>query len=171
MHEVDAASLCNYSFELTSPGIAKVRIDILSLILSYANIHSGTRTLLLDDTQGMIACGALERMNGIYAQIYTFKIYITPRYSVLTTADVGAGELFVLQESRGAHIEHLKSMNFTPAQLAPLTVLPICHAFPLEEEVLKAKCHAADSYAFKENARIQALRNKLVGHIFDAYVS
>ncbi|CAJ0765334.1 20210_t:CDS:2, partial [Entrophospora sp. SA101] len=40
----------------------ELRIDTLSQMLKWANVHSNTRMLVVDDTQGLVITGIMERL-------------------------------------------------------------------------------------------------------------
>ncbi|CAH1756353.1 7502_t:CDS:10 [Entrophospora sp. SA101] len=42
----------------------ELRIDTLSQMLKWANVHSNTRMLVVDDTQGLVITGIMERLGG-----------------------------------------------------------------------------------------------------------
>jgi tRNA (adenine-N(1)-)-methyltransferase non-catalytic subunit len=57
--------MCEYFFTKNPDKIKHLRIDTLSQLLSMANIHSNSKVLVVDDTQGMIVTSILERMGGL----------------------------------------------------------------------------------------------------------
>ncbi|KAF9945353.1 tRNA (adenine(58)-N(1))-methyltransferase non-catalytic subunit trm6 [Mortierella alpina] len=55
----------NEYFYIKNPAkIRDIRMDTLSQVLSYSNVHSGAKLLVVDDTQGMIVAALAERMGG-----------------------------------------------------------------------------------------------------------
>jgi tRNA (adenine58-N1)-methyltransferase non-catalytic subunit len=42
-----------------------MRIDTLSQILSLANVRAYTKMLVVDDTQGLVISGVMERLGGL----------------------------------------------------------------------------------------------------------
>lgn len=57
----------NEYFYIKNPAkIRDIRMDTLSQVLSYSNVHSGAKLLVVDDTQGMIVAALAERMGGNY---------------------------------------------------------------------------------------------------------
>ncbi|EPZ34931.1 Eukaryotic initiation factor 3, gamma subunit domain-containing protein [Rozella allomycis CSF55] len=62
--QTTAKNLCEFYFSSSSYKIGDLRIDSLSQILNFANIHAGLRVLIVDDFHGLLAGAVLERMNG-----------------------------------------------------------------------------------------------------------
>ncbi|WIA33537.1 hypothetical protein OEZ86_006661 [Tetradesmus obliquus] len=56
--------LCEVMFDKAPAGIWNLRPDSLSLLLSLANVAAHSRTLLLDNCQGLLAAACAERMGG-----------------------------------------------------------------------------------------------------------
>lgn len=55
----------NEYFYIKNPAkIRDIRMDTLSQLLSYANVHAGCKLLVVDDTQGMVVSALAERMGG-----------------------------------------------------------------------------------------------------------
>ncbi|KAF9930180.1 tRNA (adenine(58)-N(1))-methyltransferase non-catalytic subunit trm6 [Modicella reniformis] len=55
----------NEYFYIKNPAkIRDIRMDTLSQLLSYSNVHAGCKMLVVDDTQGMIVSAFAERMGG-----------------------------------------------------------------------------------------------------------
>lgn len=58
------AAFCQVMFDKAPAGIWNLRPDSLSLLLSLANVAAHSRTLLLDNCQGLLAAACAERMCG-----------------------------------------------------------------------------------------------------------
>ena len=58
-------SLCNHFFQRNPAKILNLRCDTLSQILSHCNAQYGMRTLLFDNTSGLICAALAERMGGV----------------------------------------------------------------------------------------------------------
>ncbi|KAF9431609.1 tRNA (adenine(58)-N(1))-methyltransferase non-catalytic subunit trm6 [Entomortierella beljakovae] len=55
----------NEYFYIKNPAkIRDIRMDTLSQLLSYSNVHAGCKLLVVDDTQGMVVSALAERMGG-----------------------------------------------------------------------------------------------------------
>lgn len=59
-----AYSVNEYFYVKNPSKIRDIRMDTLSQLLSYSNVHSGCKLLVVDDTQGMIVSALAERMGG-----------------------------------------------------------------------------------------------------------
>ncbi|KAG0048284.1 tRNA (adenine(58)-N(1))-methyltransferase non-catalytic subunit trm6 [Gryganskiella cystojenkinii] len=59
-----AYSVNEYFYIKNPTKIRDMRMDTLSQLLSYANVHSGCKLLVVDDTQGMVVSALAERMGG-----------------------------------------------------------------------------------------------------------
>jgi tRNA (adenine-N(1)-)-methyltransferase non-catalytic subunit len=46
--------------------IRDMRIDTLSQILSLGNVRAYTKMLVVDDTQGLVITGVMERLGGMF---------------------------------------------------------------------------------------------------------
>ncbi|ORX84626.1 Gcd10p-domain-containing protein [Basidiobolus meristosporus CBS 931.73] len=57
-------SLCDYFFKKNPTKIRDLRIDTLSQMLNMGNIRAHSKILVVDDTQGLVICGLMERMAG-----------------------------------------------------------------------------------------------------------
>jgi tRNA (adenine-N(1)-)-methyltransferase non-catalytic subunit len=57
-----ARTLCEHFFEETPQKILNLRVDSLSQILTHANVHVGCRTLVVDETEGIVVSALMERM-------------------------------------------------------------------------------------------------------------
>ncbi|KAF8943716.1 tRNA (adenine(58)-N(1))-methyltransferase non-catalytic subunit TRM6, partial [Haplosporangium bisporale] len=55
-------SLNEYYYIKNPAKIRDIRMDTLSQLLSYSNVHAGSKLLVVDDTQGMIVSALAERM-------------------------------------------------------------------------------------------------------------
>ncbi|KAG0025645.1 tRNA (adenine(58)-N(1))-methyltransferase non-catalytic subunit trm6 [Podila clonocystis] len=59
-----AYSLNEYFYIKNPAKIRDIRMDTLSQLLSYSNVHAGAKLLVVDDTQGMVVSALAERMGG-----------------------------------------------------------------------------------------------------------
>nr|CAG8466253.1 8130_t:CDS:2 [Entrophospora candida] len=57
-------SVWEYFYSKNPTKIRELRIDTLSQMLKWANVHSNTRMLVVDDTQGLVITGIMERLGG-----------------------------------------------------------------------------------------------------------
>ncbi|CAG8497223.1 5795_t:CDS:10 [Ambispora leptoticha] len=57
-------SVWEYFFRKNPGKIREMRIDTLSQILSLANVHANLKILVVDDTQGLVISGVMERLGG-----------------------------------------------------------------------------------------------------------
>ncbi|KAF9916867.1 tRNA (adenine(58)-N(1))-methyltransferase non-catalytic subunit trm6 [Lobosporangium transversale] len=78
--------------------IRDIRMDTLSQLLSYSNVHSGCKILVVDDTQGMIVSALAERMGG-------------------------QGTILGLYDGDNPHYDVVKYMNFNQEILDSIKVL------------------------------------------------
>lgn len=59
-----------------------LRVDSLSQILNFANVHADARFIVVDDTQGLMLSAVAERMGG-YGQILGIHDGLNHNYDVL----------------------------------------------------------------------------------------
>ncbi|KAK9711983.1 tRNA (adenine(58)-N(1))-methyltransferase non-catalytic subunit trm6 [Basidiobolus ranarum] len=57
-------SLCDFFFNKNPSKIRDMRIDTLSQMLNMGNIRAHSKILVVDDAQGLVVCGLMERMAG-----------------------------------------------------------------------------------------------------------
>ncbi|KAF9111863.1 tRNA (adenine(58)-N(1))-methyltransferase non-catalytic subunit trm6 [Mortierella sp. AM989] len=89
----------NEYFYIKNPAkIRDIRMDTLSQLLSYSNVHAGCKLLVVDDTQGMVVSALAERMGGI-------------------------GTILGLYDGDNPHYDVLKYMNFNQDILDSVKVL------------------------------------------------
>ncbi|KAI1292716.1 tRNA (adenine(58)-N(1))-methyltransferase non-catalytic subunit trm6 [Mortierella claussenii] len=89
----------NEYFYIKNPAkIRDIRMDTISQLLSYSNVHAGSRILVVDDTQGMIVSALAERMGG-------------------------KGTILGLYDGDNPHYDVLKYMNFSQEILDSVKVL------------------------------------------------
>ncbi|KAF9352960.1 tRNA (adenine(58)-N(1))-methyltransferase non-catalytic subunit trm6 [Mortierella sp. NVP85] len=89
----------NEYFYIKNPAkIRDIRMDTLSQLLSYANVHAGCKLLVVDDTQGMIVSALAERMGG-------------------------NGTILGLYDGDNPHYDVVKYMNFSQEILDTIKVL------------------------------------------------
>ncbi|KAG0195655.1 tRNA (adenine(58)-N(1))-methyltransferase non-catalytic subunit trm6 [Mortierella sp. GBA30] len=73
----------NEYFYIKNPAkIRDIRMDTLSQLLSYSNVNSGCKLLVVDDTQGMVVAALAERMGG-KGTILGLYDGDSPRYDVV----------------------------------------------------------------------------------------
>ncbi|RKP09184.1 adenine(58)-N(1)-methyltransferase non-catalytic subunit TRM6 [Thamnocephalis sphaerospora] len=58
------ATVCDHFFAKNPGKIMDMRIDSLSQLLTFGNVHAGGRFLVVDDAQGMLVSAVLDRMGG-----------------------------------------------------------------------------------------------------------
>ncbi|KAG0300847.1 tRNA (adenine(58)-N(1))-methyltransferase non-catalytic subunit trm6 [Dissophora globulifera] len=89
----------NEYFYIKNPAkIRDIRMDTLSQLLSYSNVHAGCKLLVVDDTQGMVVSALAERMGG-------------------------QGTILGLYDGDNPHYDILKYMNFGQDILDTVKVL------------------------------------------------
>ncbi|KAF9122136.1 tRNA (adenine(58)-N(1))-methyltransferase non-catalytic subunit trm6 [Mortierella sp. 14UC] len=93
-----AYSVNEYFYVKNPAKIRDIRMDTLSQLLSYSNVHSGCRLLVVDDTQGMIVSALAERMGG-------------------------KGTILGLYDGDNPHYDIVKYMNFNQETLDTIKVL------------------------------------------------
>ncbi|ORZ38231.1 hypothetical protein BCR44DRAFT_47418 [Catenaria anguillulae PL171] len=141
---IDAATLCDYYFEKSPYKIKEIRLDILSLLLTSANIQAGSRVLVFDDTMGLVTAAILERMGG-------------------------TGQVIALHETHSQNLDIIKSMNFSKAVLDSYNTIPFCRAFPLEDEMDEWE-ESADKPEIRGKPTYRELRNTVLEGGFDALI-
>ncbi|KAI8353141.1 Gcd10p family-domain-containing protein [Mortierella sp. GBAus27b] len=89
----------NEYFYIKNPAkIRDIRMDTLSQLLSYSNVHAGCKLLVVDDTQGMVVSALAERMGG-------------------------QGTILGLYDGDNPHYDVVKYMNFSQEILDSIKVL------------------------------------------------
>ncbi|KAI8597514.1 Gcd10p-domain-containing protein [Dissophora ornata] len=91
-------SVNEYYYIKNPAKIRDIRMDTLSQLLSYSNVHAGCKLLVVDDTQGMIVSALAERMGG-------------------------QGTILGLYDGDNPHYDILKYMNFNQETLDTVKVL------------------------------------------------
>ncbi|KAF9998577.1 tRNA (adenine(58)-N(1))-methyltransferase non-catalytic subunit trm6, partial [Entomortierella chlamydospora] len=91
-------SVNEYFYTKNPAKIRDIRMDTLSQLLSYSNVHAGCKLLVVDDTQGMIVSALAERMGGM-------------------------GTILGLYDGDNPHYDVLKYMNFSQEILDSVKVL------------------------------------------------
>ncbi|KAI9164328.1 tRNA (adenine(58)-N(1))-methyltransferase non-catalytic subunit trm6 [Blastocladiella emersonii ATCC 22665] len=142
--KIDAATLCEYHFEKNPFKIKEMRLDILALLLSSANIRPHARVLVFDDTLGMLTAAILERMGGM-------------------------GQVVALHETLSQNLNTIRCMNFSPEILDSYVTVPLSRAFPLESE-MEAWEAEADKAELRGKPTYRELRNLVLAGGFDALV-
>ncbi|KAF8314352.1 Gcd10p-domain-containing protein [Cantharellus anzutake] len=92
-------NVCDYWFTRDPSRVRDMRPDTLSQIISMANVQSGSRIIIVDDTGGLILAAALDRMGGSGTVVAISDSSQAPSYPCIS------------------------SMNFSPEQLKPLSTL------------------------------------------------
>ncbi|KAG0328424.1 tRNA (adenine(58)-N(1))-methyltransferase non-catalytic subunit trm6 [Podila humilis] len=93
-----AYSLNEYYYIKNPAKIRDIRMDTLSQLLSYSNVHAGCKLLVVDDTQGMVVSALAERMGG-------------------------KGTILGLYDGDNAHYDIVKYMNFDKETLDSIKTL------------------------------------------------
>ncbi|KAF9343484.1 tRNA (adenine(58)-N(1))-methyltransferase non-catalytic subunit trm6 [Mortierella sp. AD094] len=91
-------SVNEYFYTKNPAKIRDIRMDTLSQLLSYSNVHAGCKLLVVDDTQGMVVSALAERMGG-------------------------RGTILGLYDGDNPHYDVLKYMNFSQEILDSVKVL------------------------------------------------
>ncbi|KAI7821219.1 Gcd10p family-domain-containing protein [Gamsiella multidivaricata] len=100
----------NEYFYIKNPAkIRDIRMDTLSQLLSYSNVHAGCRLLVVDDTQGMVVSALAERMGG-------------------------KGTILGMYDGDNPHYDVLKYMNFNQEILDSVKVLSWLRIHRAEDE-------------------------------------
>lgn len=82
-----AYSVNEYFYVKNPSKIRDIRMDTLSQLLSYSNVHSGCKLLVVDDTQGMIVSALAERMGGREAVLKdSLTVALPPSLALLELA-------------------------------------------------------------------------------------
>ncbi|KAF8918490.1 tRNA (adenine(58)-N(1))-methyltransferase non-catalytic subunit trm6, partial [Dissophora ornata] len=98
-------SVNEYYYIKNPAKIRDIRMDTLSQLLSYSNVHAGCKLLVVDDTQGMIVSALAERMGGM------------SKYGACQ------GTILGLYDGDNPHYDILKYMNFNQETLDTVKVL------------------------------------------------
>ncbi|KAI9224304.1 Gcd10p family-domain-containing protein [Blastocladiella britannica] len=141
---IDAATLCQFYFEKTPWKTRELRLDVLALLLTSANIRAHARVLVFDDTAGMLTAAILERMGG-------------------------TGEVVVVHEAQSQNLEALKHMNFGEDVLATVKSVPFHRAFPLPDE-MEIWEETADKIELRNKPSFRELRELVLAGGFDSLV-
>jgi tRNA (adenine-N(1)-)-methyltransferase non-catalytic subunit len=56
--------MCKHFFESNQQKTYHLRLDTLTQMMSYGNVHAGIKILSVDDTQGLVNSAMIERMGG-----------------------------------------------------------------------------------------------------------
>ncbi|KNC86285.1 hypothetical protein SARC_01547 [Sphaeroforma arctica JP610] len=56
--------LCDTTYQFNPERIQNIRSDSLAQVLTQANVHAGSRVLLLESCKGLVTAGVLERLGG-----------------------------------------------------------------------------------------------------------
>ncbi|KAJ3215617.1 tRNA (adenine(58)-N(1))-methyltransferase non-catalytic subunit trm6 [Dinochytrium kinnereticum] len=67
--ETSAHNLCEFYFSQKAIKISELRVDTLSQMLSLANVHSGSKYLVIDGIKGLLAGAVMERMGGPFLSL------------------------------------------------------------------------------------------------------
>lgn len=57
-------NVCEYWFQKDPHRVRFVRADALAQMVTLANVHSGRRFIVVDDTGGLVLAAVLERLGG-----------------------------------------------------------------------------------------------------------
>jgi tRNA (adenine58-N1)-methyltransferase non-catalytic subunit len=57
--------LCTYFLAENAQKTMEMRVDTLSQMMSFANVHAGARFIVCEETQGLILGSVMERMGGV----------------------------------------------------------------------------------------------------------
>ncbi|KAJ3350333.1 tRNA (adenine(58)-N(1))-methyltransferase non-catalytic subunit trm6 [Allomyces javanicus] len=142
--QLDAATLCDFYFNKNPAKTKEMRIDVLSLLLTSANVRAHSRLLIYDDTQGMVTAAVLERMGGF-------------------------GEVVVVHEALSQNLDIVRYMNFPQATLDTLTTVPVNRAFPLPEEMELWEA-SADTREIKTKPSFREIRDSILRGGFDGLI-
>ncbi|KNE60518.1 hypothetical protein AMAG_18551 [Allomyces macrogynus ATCC 38327] len=72
--QLDAATLCDFYFNKNPAKTKEMRIDVLSLLLTSANVRAHSRLLIYDDTQGMVT--AAEEDPRLYWERHRLSVFM-----------------------------------------------------------------------------------------------
>ncbi|KAJ3093090.1 tRNA (adenine(58)-N(1))-methyltransferase non-catalytic subunit trm6 [Quaeritorhiza haematococci] len=91
----NARLLCEHFFTKNPQKIRELRIDTLSQILSYANVHPGAKVIVVDDTQGLVVSAILERLGD-------------------------SGTVLAIHDREASNFDVLRYMNIPPTDLSKM---------------------------------------------------
>lgn len=86
-----------------------IRIDTLSQMMSFANVHANSKFLVVDDTQGLIVAAVAERMGGY-------------------------GTIVGIHEGENHNYDILRYMNFSKRILDTIRTVPLSKLDPEEPD-------------------------------------
>ncbi|RUP45323.1 Gcd10p-domain-containing protein [Jimgerdemannia flammicorona] len=92
-------SVAQYFFVKNPDKVRNMRIDTLSQILSFGNVHANSKLLVVDDTQGLVISAVAERMGGF-------------------------GTILGIHDGDNHNYDILRYMNFSKHVLDSVTTLP-----------------------------------------------
>lgn len=106
-------------------------MDTLSQLLSYSNVHAGSKLLVVDDTQGMIVSALAERMGGKdhmmeIARLHEYVVQLSPFLSTANNdhlVSLGKGTILGLYDGDSPHYDIVKYMNFDQEHLNSIKTL------------------------------------------------
>lgn len=126
-----AYSLNEYFYIKNPAKIRDIRMDTLSQLLSYSNVHAGAKLLVVDDTQGMVVSALAERMGGMdikprweIADLYENVAHLkeTPNNNCHFFS-LGKGTILGLYDGDSPHYDIVKYMNFDQETLNSIKTL------------------------------------------------
>ncbi|KAL7748196.1 tRNA (adenine(58)-N(1))-methyltransferase non-catalytic subunit trm6 [Sorochytrium milnesiophthora] len=139
-----AQALCDYWFEKNSIKIRDIRSDMLSLLLTSANVHAGSRILVADDTAGMVTAAVAERMGG-------------------------HGEIVVLHEKPSQNLGILPYMNLSDAVRKTIHTVPYARVFPLDADLTVWE-EEGETREAKHMLTYRELQSKVLAGGFDGLI-
>lgn len=69
-------NVCDYWFSKDPGRVRVLRPDTLGQILSYANVQSSSRVLIVDDSGGLIIAAVLERLGGKMGLLFLIDLFL-----------------------------------------------------------------------------------------------
>ncbi|KAJ1967939.1 tRNA (adenine(58)-N(1))-methyltransferase non-catalytic subunit trm6 [Dispira parvispora] len=75
-------NVCDYFFQKNPTKTRDIRVDTLSQMVTYANISAYSRTLVVDDTHGLLLCAALTRST-VHSQVLALMEGDSPSFEIL----------------------------------------------------------------------------------------
>ncbi|KAJ1649753.1 tRNA (adenine(58)-N(1))-methyltransferase non-catalytic subunit trm6 [Dispira simplex] len=75
-------NVCDYFFQKNPTKIRDIRVDTLSQMVTYANISAYSKTLVVDDTHGLLLCAALTRST-VHSQVLALMEGDSPSFEIL----------------------------------------------------------------------------------------
>ncbi|QDZ18556.1 non-catalytic subunit Trm6 of tRNA (Adenine(58)-N(1))-methyltransferase [Chloropicon primus] len=137
--------VCEAYFKKSPQRICGLRVDTVSLLLSFANVRAHGRTLVLEESNGLVLGSVLERMGG-HGEVCAISPYLDTKEKLLEV-DGGANKHHHVK-TKGPSMEIVKYFNFEEEIISGAT-------FATMGELIEAK--AAEAKAGVEEERAEGV--------------